>query len=311
MKTLTLLTILTFSLSCFAQYIPFPTSNTTWTCANGEGMSGTYNGNIHFFILNGDTLISGKHYSKLFYSQSGTYDTSYFVCGIREDSTKKVWYSGLRNSCPPCYYLNYEGDTSEYLLYNFGMNIGDTITLYNPNMITSNSNPYSKVLTDTSSQFFATKLRKVYHCNNMGNLFDNNFLEGVGSVEGILAPLMEDFEIFNTMLCFNGYVNIFTGSTWEILFGGPSPCLTELAIDENETNQINLNSFYPNPSNGIIYLKNNTTKVKIFSASGQFIYESNKLDKKQLDLSFLTKGMYIIKFDSNNLTNFKKLIICK
>ena len=79
---------------------------------------------------------------------------------------------------------------------------------------------------------------------------------------------------------------------------------------------------YPNPSlDGtitIVYENKNTTAVtntiRIYAVNGAQVYETTTLNNngffnKQLDLSFLDSGMYVLQFDSGNTTISKKLIL--
>jgi len=283
-------------------------------------MSGTYQGTSYSLFLYGDTIIAGKKYNRLYvtynnfeinqaindsiFASTYDYDTSYFVCGIREDSTKKVWYSGLRNFAPFCYSLYYEGDTLEYLLYDFDMSIGDTIFYTNPQTYVY---PGYLVLIDTSSQYFANNWRKIYHF-----YWDyTDWIEGIGGVEGILSPLMHQFEIFNNMLCYNGFHNTFTYTSYESLFGLPCPCNHTLDLNNTQLKPEYISNFYPNPSNGKITLRNRVDKIKVQTTSGQIVFESDKYNQSRLDLSHLRNGIYVFKYIRNGKTSVEKLGICK
>lgn len=105
-------------------YHPFPNSDALWNDSIRCGACS--------YKINGDTLVDGKIYHKLLahklvyqvgISQSCNpaplYFSSYYSGAIREDTlTRKVYY--LRPS-----------DTSDTLLYNFTLNVGDTVRTYN------------------------------------------------------------------------------------------------------------------------------------------------------------------------------------
>ena len=75
--------------------------------------------------IKGDTVLNNKTYSKIYYSWA-LYDTNYnspnnlLHCFMRSDTNKKVYAR---------YPITYNGDTSDILLYDFGLNVGDTFDI--------------------------------------------------------------------------------------------------------------------------------------------------------------------------------------
>lgn len=71
-------------------------------------------------------------------------------------------------------------------------------------------------------------------------------------------------------------------------------------------------SIYPNPaSNGKIYIttKQNLAKdIEIFDVLGKKIY-STSLFGKELNISKLTPGIYILKIKENNVSATRKLVV--
>ena len=88
------------------------------------------------------------------------------------------------------------------------------------------------------------------------------------------------------------------------------------AVDSNLPAQQNIEelSIYPNPVNNgkqFIYItsKNNfTKKIEIFNALGKQIL-SNVLIGKELNISKLSTGVYILKITENNISETRKLVI--
>ncbi|WP_288954555.1 fibronectin type III domain-containing protein [uncultured Polaribacter sp.] len=61
----------------------------------------------------------------------------------------------------------------------------------------------------------------------------------------------------------------------------------------------NVVSFYPNPVNDVVNIKlDESFKAKLFDINGKLILEVN--NKKQIDISFLTSGMYFLKIESED-----------
>jgi len=69
---------------------------------------------------------------------------------------------------------------------------------------------------------------------------------------------------------------------------------------------------YPNPATDNIYISNikeRSVIVKIYDVSGRLVLENKVSNKEYLNISTLSKGMYQIKFEGNNLNETRKLII--
>ena len=73
-------------------------------------------------------------------------------------------------------------------------------------------------------------------------------------------------------------------------------------------------SVYPNPVNNgrtfvyIVTHKNFTKHVEIFNVLGKQIYATN-LSGKELNISQLSTGVYILKITENNISETRKLVI--
>ena len=67
---------------------------------------------------------------------------------------------------------------------------------------------------------------------------------------------------------------------------------------------------YPNPTSNAFMLSLDAKKVEIYSMTGQLIKtENNSFANKEINVSDLSKGIYIVKItNSNNLSISKKLI---
>ena len=81
-----------------------------------------------------------------------------------------------------------------------------------------------------------------------------------------------------------------------------------------ETNTVFDNlKVYPNPSNGIVHIENATgIEVSIFDISGNLVYKNNQLNtNNQIDLSFLSQGIYVMKFIRNDNVEIRKIEMIK
>ncbi|MBE2290527.1 MAG: T9SS type A sorting domain-containing protein [Chitinophagaceae bacterium] len=111
-KTLTLLLLLCGSLYVPAQ-VPFPSYNAVWSYRHGNGEA------MPDYVIVGtrtdDTVFGGNTYHKLYISSNDmVLDPAEYIGGIREGVGGQV------------YYINASG-TTERLLYDFSLSVGDTI----------------------------------------------------------------------------------------------------------------------------------------------------------------------------------------
>lgn len=80
-----------------------------------------------------------------------------------------------------------------------------------------------------------------------------------------------------------------------------------LALGTDDFNKQQL-IFYPNPTSGLLHIVNNSfNKIQVFNLIGNQLKEFNS--DTQIDLSSLTKGIYIIKLISDKGTLVDKVIL--
>ncbi|MDD4141325.1 MAG: T9SS type A sorting domain-containing protein [Bacteroidales bacterium] len=68
-----------------------------------------------------------------------------------------------------------------------------------------------------------------------------------------------------------------------------------------ETIEVQENRIYPNPVSTSLYISDIETvsSVTIFSLNGHIVYKSDHNPQSSIDVSFLQRGMYLIKIDEN------------
>ena len=82
------------------------------------------------------------------------------------------------------------------------------------------------------------------------------------------------------------------------------------ALGLDDTFATNGVSFYPNPSNGKVFLKGiqDETNIHIYTLNGAIIYNETVLNDTSINLN-LNSGLYLAKFSTKNGTTTKKLVI--
>ncbi len=176
-----LVTGLLLAVSGFGQstvYHPFPISNAFWGVDGWNIFSGAcYNAR---YGLNGDTLINGLVYHKVYslYDSTLTNPKSYFYAVIREQD-KRI-YTIINNS-------------QEEILYDFNLEVGDTITWHYSLMFNAPED-FSRVVTQVDSiQLYNGEYRKRFSMEASGyNSLGDIVVEGIGSIiwRGLFNPLI-------------------------------------------------------------------------------------------------------------------------
>jgi hypothetical protein len=296
MKKLNLFSIsLLFSIIGFSQaYKPMLKENKTWEEETSDFLNYQFPQTWHSrYALEGDTLVDGHYYFKMqkHITLSGTnpwdccpplFDTTKVFTGklIREDTyAKKVWVRGTNL-----------GDTTELLIYDFSVNVADTMSSWGAcgpssycNAIVDSIQPYILENGDTVRIFYVTPL-------NFGVLMHPFYvIESIGSFNSFYYPFINVFENGASLNCVK--------DSGELLYSGIGiGCGTVISI--NEMNNKTTFNIYPNPNNGeqISITGKEINSIEILNIQGQLIktVEVNK-DSTLINLEDLPKGLYFVK----------------
>jgi len=289
------------------QYVPFPTGNAIWS--ENYYYSGEKSEQYEKFAINGeDTIINSIVYKKLFLFHTSQFYNDSAICigGIREVN-KKIFYYGdsVHMLKPMITYNNCNGN--EILLYDFSLNIGDTIN-------EECFNGFSTVITDIDTLLIGNKLRKVFHFNTP--FF--NWVEGIGNVNmnnnglGGLLYYVGDFPaktiwLKNFLICFKQNDTI-------IYFNNNYSECMPLNVPEKTVMKENIVVF-PNPASDYLMIKLNNTQLlpltfQLFDMQG--IPKLNgKITNEQIGINVasLSKGLYVLKIITNQQIETKKVIL--
>jgi len=191
MKRLFVLIAVTLTITAKSQtsvYHPFPDSNAIWSC------SGTCDGimcccrNLYTYIMSGHDSINGKLYSRLMtYRQADVYYPSCLyhytmsdsgILFIRQDTAlKTIW------TYDSTYHI-------ESVLYNFNLNVGDTLDTSKVSW--GLINPYPFIISSIDSVCINGNYRKRYNYSSgrswCSAFKDSSIIEGIGSISGFREP---------------------------------------------------------------------------------------------------------------------------
>ena len=289
--------------------LPFPTENVVWT----EIQHNIPNDSVivHYGII-GDTLIKGYTYKKIFTSRDSIF---------RETNEDLLYYGALRVEGSKALLLpkpRYAFDTTEYLIYDADLEVGDTLYY---GIVHSEAGGSLIVHSIDSIQLIDDTLRKRWNFKRTYYRSDGtstredcifSWIEGIGNTK---CPFNEPF-----------YCTFFSSDATRLLFFEQNN--QKLYIDSQESNcsltvstdeqifQSELNIF-PNPTNGILSLQSSSgsdqiIEIRIIDLSGKLLVEE-AIDFNgihQLNIEYLPVGIYFIILKDQNgfLIQGQKLI---
>lgn len=269
-------------------YVPFPTTqdSVAWketTSIRGDEGEPNYV-NYHYKYLIGDTIIDSLNYSIIYASRVAFANNKGYIVGYIREYNKKI------------YYLENENFSTEDLLYDFNLQIGDTLkrSLHYPKICTS----IDSILLDNN------EYRKRYFFN-----YETEIVEGIGTI-GIISGGIVQFEGDAFLDQSYDLDCVFQKDTILLKFNNHNDCFTidsTLSIIESS----DLNSYiYPNPVKDFLYINEDlrNTYLMVYSSLGEMVLEIKNFTSNALDISKLEKGMYILKLtgQKNGFAKFVK-----
>ena len=249
-------------------YIQFPTHNARWSSTEQFMDLGNPNYSYEYYKTNGDTLINGFQYTIIDRNDFPKY------CFIRD-----------KNGFVYCKYSNNSYiDTTEFLLYNFNLLIGDTIQIP---MAGYEIHYYKGHVVSVDSILVG----KIYHKRigiNTEGWDPFEFIEGIGSLQGLLYPENPWVDWMVELTCFSQNDTIFDLTGNGVTSSGE--CWQTVNIKERKSSK---STIFPNPTKGLINITGQKVdKSELYTISGQKILET-KLNK--FNLEKYNNGVYLLK----------------
>jgi hypothetical protein len=311
--------ILALYIGAFAQN-EFPTSNAIWNYKvwADDWFSGRKGEKNVYYTICGDTTVNSTDYNKLY----TTFDTIFcgsnlgqFLGAFRQEG-QKVYFL-------PCNYsFDYtNGWTSrfgeEFLLYDFGLSIGDTINLncgfrYNFwDRYPHSFGGYQYRTFTVSNTEIVNGIKKIDFVHD--SYFElESWYEGIGSITGLFQrgeQTLDGYFFGSNLNCFkhNGTVEYLNNSECEKCF-----CKGYINIKEN-TLDANIIKISPNPTNDILNIEIpeniDIKSINIYSMDGKLIEKNMNFEKVgKLNISKLNSGSYIVNIETKQGV-FNKIII--
>ncbi len=283
------------------QYTPFPKSGGAWLQHYFNHTTQPISGYAYLIEQEKDTVINNLTYSLLYKTSQSAYNTpkgwviSHYRSeygALREDSFKHIYFFDLH-------------DKKEYLIYDFNLQVGDTIPLgYNH----KNEN-YPIVISNIDSILIDTVYRKRFGLSDMSSNYTEPYayiIEGIGSKYGLLSDLKWPFEIGNHLDCF--------GIDGKSLFPYPNgKCALSkpTSVPENPLTFFNL---FPNPTTGRFTIQTQSIfsngYICVRDVTGRIMHQENlQFPSQQIDISKNPKGLYFVEISNGNNKTVQKLLM--
>jgi hypothetical protein len=298
MRTLSLIIglIIGFAISCKAQLkLPFPDSTGAWRISwTMIDYPNVYTGAYRYYI-HGDSICNSTLYKKLYYGSNDIFDSTIYspndLRGLFRLDSNKVYYKNLNQSFEEFGFI----DTSEVLLYDFSLTIGDSIMNYN-----NGTDQNYIAVTTIDTIIINGEILRQWHFNT-GFVLPLVWIEGIGSNIGFFNYFLF-FETGLTLACFHELsqdyvVNLAIGSSCE-------------TVGINSLEQKTNMSIYPNPTNDYLSISTSTkSEIEISNIEGQIIKRLKIKDNKtDIDISDFSSGVYIIRVQTDRGIMTKKFI---
>jgi len=270
-KRLFILILIVFAKFSSAQPHLFNLSNSVWTVFEHQ---------TNKYYSQGDTLINSISYAK-FYVNIDTFQTHYLKGFMRQDTLQKK-----------VYWLNINS-TQEHLLYDFSLNVGDTVEVY-PGIYSYLGTARMKV-NAIDSLVILGNYHKRFTMENvqLGIMFSEEYwIEGIGSNFGLLmsgswnAGIHSEW-IFPSLMCYTeNDTLVFLNQGFISCYLPPIDNVIEVSEDKNI-------SLYPNPTNETLNISNNQNIIsyQITLLDGSWVYKGYTFPIKT---SQLANGIYFL-----------------
>jgi len=229
--------------------------------------------------------------------QTILHDTTLTTCNIngyiREDATKKVYFKSSVNE-------------QERLLYDFSLNVNDTLNYIIGDSLWSDT--CKLFLNNIDSLFVGNKYIKQYHFIPINALSEDTWIEGVGSLKGILYPEQCLTGLYSELLCFSENDTLkYINTTYNTCYIDP------VGINKKNNYDIKLLNY------------NNSIEIQLFEYKESYLFKmygvlgnvvisisSNQSQKILLDNYNIKQGLYLYTLSTNeNIIKRNKLIYIK
>ncbi len=269
--------------------------NSIWNILHDSSNSTSTKQSTETVVLANDTTINDTVYKNVY--QSFKYDDNYSLIGqIREESNQKIFFRPAMSN-------------NEFLLYDFGMKVGDIANVICWNGGEENKFDLIDIRVDSIKPIEVDGVsRRKYYIGSKSKSDNtwsssNIWISGIGDTQGLLysSSYTDDKAVDSKyLLCYHIDVNlIFKNSEY-------NNCYIETTATSINSEIIAQQPimFYDNITNNLILKEDFTSanKLIIFDVNGRVVLIKDlKGYEKYIDLSSLQGGVYIAKLVGSNV----------
>ena len=309
MRKIYLIVILSLSKLFVAQtYIPFPNDSAEWynttTCQVQYCNDGVTPQAPDHITQRGDTIINLKNYHKLYKASNNTLHSFY------REASKRIYSKYPLGG-------KFGNDTAEFVLYDFNLNVGDTVYIKVPAswMVYVCPATLKRVIATISSTVLPSGNHKTFNfpfiavpCCPMPAF---KWIEGVGSNSGLLYNL--NYFLWSICISYPAPYNITLTCNFRNggLYYANSCAVTKINNSTIKNTDILI---FPNPTNGnfIIKLNNedeNKRQIELTNLLGEILFRKEITNSEtQININNFPTGLYFLKLINGKNTSIQKLI---
>jgi hypothetical protein len=260
-------------------YHPFPDTNATWCDIRYDDGWPVPNYYYFFYKTNGKANINDTLYTVISDQDNLT------SCYLREENKKVFCKLG--------------SDSQEFVLYDFGLQVGDTMALFDLH----GGMFWNGVVDQVDSVLIGLKFHKRFHieCPEWHSCL---FIEGIGADLGFMYCDVPWVDVYGNLLCFSQDDTIYeTGGSGAFT---PGNCWLYIGLEENSTGEIVV---YPNPASEFIYLTGyEKSRLELTNLPGMIIRQSGL---NSMFVGDLKEGVYLLQVFSEKDELLKQVKVLK
>ncbi len=276
-------------------YHPFPESAASWNFHYNLYCNGGNSDELYSILISGDTIIQSQTYHKLDIpyiksNNSGICDHKMngYQGAFRQDKVnRKVYF--IRPS-----------ETTEQLLYDFTLQVGDTVK-----GVLASFTGYSDTVKSIDSVQVGDTYRKRWIINSCYNI---NLIEGIGSTYGLINPSpgcatdLMDYSLTCFQQNSESLYPDFKTNCDLISSSGPVNMISDQVI------------VYPNPSDGLITIELNeegSYSIQLVDILGNILLVKEINKQQKTEICDTPSGMYFLRIiDKDKNIQTVKIISC-
>jgi hypothetical protein len=306
MRAIIIVSIFVLTMDSFGQLgDQFPDSGAVWKETYWWQPSPFFYNGIGETYLEGDTVFNDTTYQKIYNLRRDVFCSDIIISGpeysgaLRGDSiTNKV-------------YARWNANTNENLLYDYTLQVGDTLPLNIAGWVWDIGVYVTRI--DTIQTLDGIN-RKVWYLDFKYEPFEGwpQIVEGIGSTSGLFGGIEPYWEGWNELLCFSVNGNEVWRSLRDTCYVITDSC-ANVGVNERNNDEINI---YPNPFQNYFRILNiplNTkTNISLISSYGQIIFNQDlgsSISELKLETEYLQTGFYVLTIRTSDNKIIRKKII--